>query len=211
MPAEIEEIARAICVADGGLPDFIALPIFPEQGDVPEPVWRKYIPHARAAILAYESAKAGDAGAVAGFKLVPIEPLPEMLGAFWRVKNGHHYHDEPAPTDRSDYAAYRAMLSASPTPPAPAAPAGMVEGWQPISTAPKDGTKVDLWIVDQDGEGWRMPDAAWHGEWIDNQIYESGPCERSDKNTVTGEPYFERATHWMPVPTAPATDAKDGV
>lgn len=48
--------------------------------------------------------------------LVPREPTPEMVGAFWRVKNGHHYHDEPPPTDRSDYAAYRAMLAASPSP-----------------------------------------------------------------------------------------------
>ena len=42
------------------------------------------------------------------------EPTPEIIGAWWRVKNGHHFHDEPAPTDTSDYAAYRAMLAASP-------------------------------------------------------------------------------------------------
>lgn len=49
-----------------------------------------------------------------GWMLVPREPTPEMLGAFWRVKNGHHFADEPEPTDTSDYAAYRAMISASP-------------------------------------------------------------------------------------------------
>ena len=48
----------------------------------------------------------------AGWVLVPREPLPEMLGAFWRVKNGHHFHDEPPPTDTSDFAAYRAMIAA---------------------------------------------------------------------------------------------------
>lgn len=42
------------------------------------------------------------------------EPTPEMLGAWYRVKNGHHFHDECPPEDTSDYAAYRAMLSASP-------------------------------------------------------------------------------------------------
>lgn len=49
--------------------------------------------------------------------LVPREPTPEMVGAFWRVKNGHHFADEPPPTDTSDYAAYRAMVAAAPSPP----------------------------------------------------------------------------------------------
>jgi hypothetical protein len=48
--------------------------------------------------------------------VVPREPLPEMVAAWWRVKNGHHFHDEPPPTDRSDYAAYRALLAAAPAP-----------------------------------------------------------------------------------------------
>jgi hypothetical protein len=49
-----------------------------------------------------------------GWKLVPIEPTPEMLGAWYRYKNGHHWPDEPPPRDTSDYGAYRAMLAASP-------------------------------------------------------------------------------------------------
>ena len=47
---------------------------------------------------------------------VPREPTPEMVGAWYRVKNGHHFHDEPPPTDRSDYAAYRALIAAAPAP-----------------------------------------------------------------------------------------------
>ena len=31
--------------------------------------------------------------------------------------------------------------------------------WQPIETAPRDGTVIDLWMVDQDGKGWREADA----------------------------------------------------
>ena len=45
-----------------------------------------------------------------GFAVVPLAPKPEALGAFWRIKNGHHFNDEPEPEDRSDYAAYRAMI-----------------------------------------------------------------------------------------------------
>lgn len=50
-----------------------------------------------------------------GWKLVPVEPTPEMLGAFWRQKNtGTQELRRGADKDFSDYAAYRAMLSASP-------------------------------------------------------------------------------------------------
>lgn len=49
-----------------------------------------------------------------GWKLVPLEPKPEMLGAWYRYKNGHHWPDEPEPPDTSDYGAYRAMLAAAP-------------------------------------------------------------------------------------------------
>lgn len=45
--------------------------------------------------------------------LVPLEPTPEAVAAWWRVKNGHHYSDEPEPTDTSDYAAYRALVRAA--------------------------------------------------------------------------------------------------
>lgn len=48
-----------------------------------------------------------------GYALVPLEPTPEMIGAWYRVKNGHYFHDEPPPTDTSDYAAYRALIRAA--------------------------------------------------------------------------------------------------
>ena len=79
-------------------------------------------------------------------------------------------------------------------------------GWQPIDTAPKDGTSVLLCkAIDADG---RLFDykkdvstaqvfvqvAAWWGaeeEWI---VYQSLICERR----VHFDP-----THWMPLPDAP--------
>lgn len=49
-----------------------------------------------------------------GWQLVPKEPHPEVVAAWYRYKNGHHFRDEPVPTDTSDYGAYRAMLAAMP-------------------------------------------------------------------------------------------------
>jgi len=48
-------------------------------------------------------------------KVVPCEPLPEMVGAFWRQKNTGSQEPGRISFDyRDDYSAYRAMLSASP-------------------------------------------------------------------------------------------------
>lgn len=48
------------------------------------------------------------------WQLVPKQPYPEVVGAWYRYKSGHHFHDELPPTDTSDYGAYRAMLAAMP-------------------------------------------------------------------------------------------------
>lgn len=54
-------------------------------------------------------------GVPEGWKLVPVEPTPEMIGAFWRQKNcGTQGVGERGP-QTDDYSAYRAMLAASPT------------------------------------------------------------------------------------------------
>lgn len=54
-------------------------------------------------------------GEAEGMVLVPREPTPEMLGAWYRYKNGHHWPGEPPPRDTSDVGAYAAMLAAAPT------------------------------------------------------------------------------------------------
>ncbi|MCE6958383.1 hypothetical protein LAZ40_04840 [Cereibacter sphaeroides] len=48
----------------------------------------------------------------AGYAIVPLQPTPEAVGAWHRIRNGHHFHDEPEPTadERCDYAAYRALV-----------------------------------------------------------------------------------------------------
>jgi hypothetical protein len=78
--------------------------------------------------------------------------------------------------------------------------------WQPIETAPKDGTPLDLWVVDifTDGrpqdEG-RHADAVWRDDawrYLDPIAcdYVSVEEEWADGKTVV--------THWMPLPEPPS-------
>lgn len=63
--------------------------------------------------------------------------------------------------------------------------------WQPIETAPKDGTDVLLWVVDG-ARGWASLEVGFyeHDEWF-----------APDYRPI--ELYAYRATHWMPLPDAP--------
>ena len=70
------------------------------------------------------------------------------------------------------------------------------------STAPKDGTPLDLWAVDilRDGrpqEGERYPDAVWYeGVWCYYDEKTSDYCSIEDEWN-TGKTVV---THWKPVP-----------
>jgi len=64
--------------------------------------------------------------------------------------------------------------------------------WQPIETAPKDGTVVDFWH----SGGFRVPDNRWVQEW--------GFWEHED--SAFGHIYgiiMDDITHWMPRPGSP--------
>ena len=89
-------------------------------------------------------------------------------------------------------AVYRAMLAAAPASPLPGG------GWQDISTAPKDGTVVDLFYPERG----RLTDATWGPTgW--------GRHEWRGSHTVRMVP-SEKPTHWMPLPAAPTGDARNG-
>jgi hypothetical protein len=71
--------------------------------------------------------------------------------------------------------------------------------WQPIETAPKDGTLIDLWgrnLLRVDRRGERIVNVRWGActDWLGR--------EHEDWLTGRGEDY--RPTHWMPLPDPPA-------
>lgn len=69
-------------------------------------------------------------------------------------------------------------------------------GWQPIETAPKDGTLADLWCVSKNisvgpervTDCWYSYDGWWRSD------------ERGDRYGRSG---VFNATHWRPLPDAP--------
>ena len=63
--------------------------------------------------------------------------------------------------------------------------------WQPIETAPKDGTVVDLWC-----RGDRCADCVWHkNDWREWRL--------DDFDSLALLPVEHPRTHWMPKPAAP--------
>lgn len=70
--------------------------------------------------------------------------------------------------------------------------------WQPIETAPKDGTAILAYSADAaaDGRPYPMLIVAWGMPWEWTIFSEDG-------TTQTGTDY--EPTHWMPLPAAPVS------
>lgn len=82
--------------------------------------------------------------------------------------------------------------------------------WQPIETAPRDGTDVDLWVevsgVPEDtawGESRRVTNCYFeNGDWLEFT------CLRCSTGSGLVEDQYSRATHWMPLPPAPGRELR---
>lgn len=142
---------------------FPSLPLSDEHTD-----WGKWLGFARAV---YEAGRASPAS-VPGWKLVPDVPTSTMVLAGEKALSEHDFL-------RMD-SAYCAMLATAPTPPL------TEDRWQPIETAPKDGTKFLAWRRHS-----TLPLIVHHND-------EYSQCEDVDGILVYG------LTHWMPLPKAPA-------
>jgi hypothetical protein len=81
--------------------------------------------------------------------------------------------------------------------------------WQPIETAPKDGTVIDLYVGGE-FEGrrascyWGKPehDCGEHGRYCDSDWHDLDDGWVDDLNEPLAS--WEQPTHWMPLPAAPA-------
>lgn len=123
------------------------------------------------------------------WKLVPAEPTPEMSAAGFCVDEGH----DPA-------GVYRAMLAAAPQHPSSVS---QWPAWQPIETAPRDGTALLLWE-----EASIHPFVGWWamGGW--HVSHEHVDAEGGWDGAVVVDRLIMPITHWMPLPPDPGEAAQ---
>lgn len=73
--------------------------------------------------------------------------------------------------------------------------------WQPIETAPKDGTHLLLWYPDYHRK-------VWVGHYYSTETFEHGKLKRKSEGWHNGADVMSmmrecKPTHWMPLPPAP--------
>lgn len=151
--------------------------------------------------------------------MVPREPTDDMLLA---GQSAHYQAEEAARIEiaeadvfdprekpgtmrrRKNRAAhvFKAMLTAAPQPPEGAR---VVDGWQPIETAPNDGTlhvRALHVFSSTDGRFLYWDAVAGHIDTEDGQFYDQG----GDMSGWSATDF----THWHPLPAAPTLAGKEG-
>jgi len=73
--------------------------------------------------------------------------------------------------------------------------------WQPISTAPRDGTIIDVWLLH---EGYRVADAYWKRSKVTKKNPYGGSwwAPNHDYDGCDG-PIGATLSHWMEIPAPP--------
>lgn len=75
--------------------------------------------------------------------------------------------------------------------------------WYEIASAPRDGTKIDVWVVGgTTPEGWRVTDAWWRTSWV-RTVQEGDFCGDIDELEYAHQWGTEIVTHWTPIPPCP--------
>ena len=112
---------------------------------------------------------------------VEYETLDEARAEADKLNEAMHVITLDAPYD------WATMLAAS-----------VPEGWRPIETAPKDGSKVMLYL----GAPWSCTDIArWFSPWENWERGDELPDTKVDEYCGIGSAV---PTHWMPLPAAPS-------
>ena len=79
--------------------------------------------------------------------------------------------------------------------------------WAPIESAPKNGTRVDLWVERYYIEDHSKPDVEYEGMRIADCYWnENAATGLTGWHTYEGGKYLEHSwsvTHWMPIPDGP--------
>ncbi|PJL44701.1 hypothetical protein [Stenotrophomonas maltophilia] len=100
-----------------------------------------------------------------------------------------------------------------PCPTIAAPPAQAVDLWQPIETAPKNGSSMLLGYVNSAGN-WRTVRGRWFSaekiemEWENADDFEAGWYEESVEADDIPNVWPTTPTHWQPLPAAPSVDSQ---
>lgn len=74
----------------------------------------------------------------------------------------------------------------------------MNTNWQPIDTAPKDGTKIDIWA-----KTWAASSDTFQFERFTNCLWMKGDSMSGSSARWLNVPTSYHPTHWMPLPEPP--------
>ena len=142
---------------------------------------------------------AGRAAVPDGMVLIRRDELEEVVGDAVKWLTSSAGFDELGSHRDGIVKLYEGLLSAAPQPPEGA---GVVDGWQPIETAPKDGSNILLL------RGGRCVVGYWDTDKYAKRPkpYWSHDCERI---FGTREAKSNPPSHWMPLPAAPTLAGKE--